>query len=189
MPCTADSPSPRPGELAGEEGLEDPPLGLRVHPAACVLHLEEQVPALGEVPAQDRRAQPLPRGEEGAGGDADSTVPIPHRLGGVDDEIHHHLPKLARVAPQRRKPLRQRELEAELARYRRAEELDQVASQVGEVEQLRRDGRPARVGEHLLAQSGRRPGGLLDVGQAGGALGRGEPLGPEHRRVGQDGGE
>src|SRR5579883_1456063 len=94
-------------ELGGVERIEDPGDGSFIHPAAGVPHLNHYVPAdsklmPGKYAAEIRFIDLLQ-----PGGDMHGPVLPAHRLGPVDDEVHHELLQLRGIGLYAGKPLPQ----------------------------------------------------------------------------------
>src|SRR5258706_6799974 len=83
-------------KLRGEEGIEDPPARILVHPAAGVADFQAQERTrtlrvtLVPVELAPRNVGPLDR-------DHHAPSLVPDRLGGVRDEIHDHLANLGSI--------------------------------------------------------------------------------------------
>ncbi len=84
-------------------------------------------------------------------------------LGGVGDEVHHHLTQLRRVALDRGELLGEAPLDGHRRRRDRVEEVRGVLEQAVEVEPADDEAPLARVGEELLGQVGGAHRGVLDV--------------------------
>ena len=139
--------------------------------------------------AQHGLPQPLRAHPLGADPDGDGPGPLAHRLGGVDDQVQHHLLQPGRAPSHRGEARRGLHRQLEPVRQGGAEELGHVPHQAPEVDRLRGAGRTASVSQHLLAEAGRGPCGRLDVGQAGASGDLRGRLRPQDHHVAQDGGE
>ena len=175
---------PAAGELGGEEGVEDPRPGLGVHAAAGVRDLEADV-APGREASSARAARPRSRSQRRTRRRWTEISParVADRLGGVDDQVHHHLPDLGRRRPRPAAGRRRGRGAGRRASARPSLERWAMSSTTSS------RGRPARpanlpaagVGQHLAAELRRAAGRGLTISvsraaaaDAGRQLGEGE---------------
>ena len=100
------------------------------------------------------------------------------RIGGVGQQVHHHLPNLRRVGFDGRQVLREAELDLDVARNHRLEQLGHLGDQRRDIDALEHEAAASRVGELAgeLGGPGRRALDLMDL------LAHGRTAGQVHLR-------
>ena len=154
---------PAPGEFRGEKRIENPRLHFGRHAAAVVRDFEAEVVALRQVRGEKGAREILAVGAGEAGGEADEAAFFAHGLGGVDDQIHHHLAELRGVAEHRGQGVGEAEFQHRAFADRDLEQPRGFHDERVEVEPLDDEAALARIGEHLFAKVGGAFGGGLDL--------------------------
>ena len=130
-------PQAAPGELGGEEGIEDPRTRLLVHAAALVDDLEVDAGPRGQLLAKVRQPRCCRGGRtRAAGPDRDLSAGLAARLGGVGDQVHHHLAQLGGVRLDAGQVVGEVVDQHRPSPHRSLQQLRHLADEPGEVERL-----------------------------------------------------
>jgi len=152
--------------FGGEKGIEHAGLGSLIHALARIAHLQPDVLARRQRLLCPVSRQPAGREPSCARGERDGARPPLERLGGIGQQIHHHLLKLARIAPHIGQVSPQMQLQRCRPRDRRPQDLAVLLHQRAEIDVRDDKMTLAGIGQHLAGEicgSHRRGDGLFQA--------------------------